>query len=85
MYRPFVIREKVEVAPPVMWGQERDLNMPPAEWFRGVWYAEQKRREVEAMEEARRRRMENIVENVCYALMVAGMVALFVYGCVFIG
>lgn len=61
-----VVRETVEVpaAPPVMWGEE-EVNMPPAEWFRGVWYAERKRRQ---QERARREKAEKVVA----AVMVAG-------------
>ena len=68
---------------------ERNLNMPPAEWFRGVWYAEQKRQEAIVLQlmqsAARAERIRNRWKNVGYALAALGVFALWLYGCIFIG
>lgn len=47
--RQIVVRETVEVAPPIPW--KRELNMPPAEWFRGEWLPARIQREHQALVE----------------------------------
>lgn len=44
-----VVRETVQVpvTPPVPW--KRELNMPPAEWFRGEWLPARMQREAEEL------------------------------------
>ena len=85
-----IIRETVTepATPPVMWGQE-ELNMPPASWFRGMWYPEiQRLRRIEAAERARQEKKERIItvlKNLGYSLLGAGVIGLYFLGLYLIG
>lgn len=74
--RQIVVREQVPVAPPVMWA--RETNMPPAEWFRGKWYAQK------VMEQRKKKRRERR-EKIMQAVLLVGMVAFMIGACWFMG
>lgn len=71
-----VVRETVQVpaTPPVPW--KRELNLPPAEWFRGEWLpAKWDREEKEWKDRVRDRRMTIAAKVVLYAAGAAGILA----------
>lgn len=72
--RQIAVREQVPVLPAIPLEQE-ELNLPPAEWFRGVWYAEQKKMEMRAAEEARREKIRSILAKVGF--YAAGLAVMF--------
>ena len=72
-----VVRETVHVpaaTPPVPW--KREINMPPAEWFRGEWLpARWAREEQEWNDRIRERRFEIFGKIALYAVGTAGILA----------